>query len=201
MIFDVLCSFLVTPLILFGPPGWVDQDYCVVSNFLSVEEEERKLSEALFEDVLLGVAASSCKNVNPKKVDSQLLLKLLQIEKHIGIPVKYRGMVLAAACNESGYSSKARGDGGKAVGILQMWPWWERRYKVNRTDPYASATAWLTQIMRTLPKARRKCGKRRAFVSAWAWVASGPKKWKCRAPRHYKRLRWWHREVNKAIES
>ena len=108
-------------------------------------------------------------------------------------------MVLAAACNESGYNPKAKGDGGKAIGILQLWPWWEKRYKVTRTDPLASARAWTTQILRTLSKAKRKCGKRRAFVTAWAWVASGPKKWTCRSPRHYTRLKRWHKITKKAM--
>ncbi len=145
---------------------------------------------------------TQCKNANPSKTDPQLLRNLLHIEKNAGVPLKYRGMVLAAACNESGYRANGRrGDSGKAVGILQMWPWWEKKFKVKRTDPYSSAQAWVSQIMRTVPKARKKCGKRRAFVSAWAWVASGPKKWKCRSPRHYTRLRRWHRVVKKDIDS
>ena len=186
MIFDVLSLLLSLPLVLATQPSHVDS---------------KRASEQVFENTLVHVARFSCKNALPKDVDPLFLKKLLQIEKKLGIPFKYRGMVLAAACNESGYSTKVRGDRGKAVGILQMWPWWERRYKIKRTDPYASATTWLTHILRTVPKARKKCGKHRAFVSAWAWVASGPKKWKCRAPRHYTRLKRWHSAVQKEIES
>ena len=168
----------------------------------SLEQLEQRMVEEVFEEVLLYTALTQCKNANPSKTDPQLLRDLLQIEKNAGVPAKYRGMVLAAACNESGYRANGRkGDRGKAVGILQMWPWWEKRFKVKRTDPYSSAQAWVHQIMRTVPKARKKCGKRRAFVSAWAWVASGPKKWKCRSPRHYTRLRRWHRLIKKDIES
>ena len=149
----------------------------------------------IFEAVLLDVAMTKCGSNRSGTVSHKFLSDLLDIEKQAGVPDRYRGMVLAAACSESRFSSKARGDKGKAVGILQLWPWWERKYQVDRRDPYDSADAWTGQIMKTLPRARRKCGKRRAFVSAWAWVASGPKGWKCRAPRHYTRLKRWHRIV------
>ena len=152
-----------------------------------------------FEISLLEVARTKCKNARPEKVDMELLKDLLAIEKHLKVPVKYRGAVLAAACRESGYSTQAVGDYGKAVGILQMWPWWKSKFKVNRHDPRASASAWLSQILKSVSKASRKCNKRTAFVNAWAWVASGPKGWKCRAPRHYTKLKSWHRLVRKEL--
>jgi hypothetical protein len=179
MIFNVSYLFFPISLVLVSSPAPVAQK--------------------VFEAEILHVARTSCKNAKPKSVDTKLLRSLLDIEKSAGVPFKYRGMVLAAACSESGYQPKVTGDRGKAVGILQLWPWWEKRYKVNRTDPLASARAWTTQIMRTFSKAKRKCGKRRAFVTAWAWVASGPKKWTCRAPRHYTRLKRWHRITKKAM--
>jgi len=156
--------------------------------------------DVVFDAVLVDVALEQCGSSTSDSVNHRLLSDLLSIERAAGIPEKYRGMVLAAACSESRYSSKARGDEGKAIGILQLWPWWERVYQVDRTDPYDSADAWTGQIMKALPKARRKCGKRRGFVSAWAWVASGPKGWRCRAPRHYKRLRRWQRLVRERLQ-
>ena len=203
MMLDVFSNFIWLSWVILSPPDLVDQKYCMVAGpDESIAQLEQRMVEEVFEEVLLYTALTQCKNANPSKTDPQLLRNLLQIEKNAGVPVKYRGMVLAAACNESGYRANGRkGDRGKAVGILQMWPWWEKRFKVKRTDPYSSAHAWVHQIMRTVPKARKKCGKRRAFVSAWAWVASGPKKWRCRSPRHYTRLRRWHRLVKKDIES
>lgn len=152
-----------------------------------------------FEISLLEVARTQCKNARPEKVDTELLKDLLAIEKYLGVPEKYRGAVLAAACKESGYKSHVTGDNGKAVGILQMWPWWKSRFKVNRHDPLASASAWISQILKSVSKAKKKCGKRSAFVRAWAWVASGPKGWRCRAPRHYTKLKMWHRVVRKEL--
>jgi hypothetical protein len=203
MMIDVFSNFIWLSWLILSPPDLVDQKYCtVVGPDESAEQLKQRMAEELFEEVLLYTALTQCKNANPSKTDPQLLRNLLHIEKNAGVPLKYRGMVLAAACNESGYRANGRrGDSGKAVGILQMWPWWEKKFKVKRTDPYSSAQAWVSQIMRTVPKARKKCGKRRAFVSAWAWVASGPKKWKCRSPRHYTRLRRWHRVVKKDIDS
>ncbi len=153
----------------------------------------------VYETLFLDVALSECPFVGKKDIKSELLHDLLQIEKAAGIPKKYRGMVLAAACSESGYSSVVRGDGGKAVGILQLWPWWARKYGIDREDPHDAARVWTRQIMRALPRAKRKCGKGKAFVSAWAWVASGPKGWRCRAPRHYGRLKRWQRVVKKLM--
>ena len=143
---------------------------------------------------IVEIAATHCRNA-PKRVDRGFLKRLVEIELELGVPDRYRGMVLSAACRESGYRAKPRrGDGGRAVGLLQMWPWWEKRYKIKRTDPYASARAWITQILKSVRKARRVCGRKRAFVSAWAWVASGPQRWRCRSPRHYRLLRKWHRK-------
>jgi len=196
----ILSSILSSMCLISSPPLGLDDEYCVVSREGETEEElEERMKEAMYEEELLYTAITSCRNARPSKVDPHLLRDLLEIEKDNGVPKKYRGMVLAAACSESGYNPKAVGDGGKAVGILQMWPWWERRFKVDRKDPYSSAKWWTYQIMRTVPKAAKKCGKHRAVVTAWSWVASGPKGWTCRAPRHYTRLKRWHRAVKQEL--
>ena len=163
----------------------------------------------VFEAVLVDVAQRECPVSSRGRAGHKFLSDLLRIEIDAGVPEKYRGMVLAAACSESRYNPHALGDWKRvrgntkeamAVGILQLWPWWERKYQVDRRDPYDSADAWVGQIMKTLSRARHKCGKRRAFVSAWAWVASGPKGWRCRAPRHYTRLKRWHRIARAHID-
>ena len=158
-------------------------------------------SEAAFEEALVHIAATRCENARAVNIDKEFFRQLISIERASGVPFIYRGMVLAAACNESGYSSLATGDSGKAIGLLQMWPWWERKYSLNRRDPIDSAVFWTKHILSVVPKAVKRCGKRKGFVSAWAWVASGPKGWTCRAPRHYKRLRIWHRLVKRHLKS
>ena len=157
-------------------------------------------SEEAFEDAIIHIAATRCENARAVNIDKEFFRKLLAIERAAGVPFEYRGMVLAAACNESGYSPKAKGDGGKAIGILQMWPWWERKYSLDRRDPIQAATFWTKHILITVPKAVKRCGNKRSFVSAWSWVASGPKGWTCREPRHYKRLRIWHRLVKRHLK-
>ena len=185
-----------------SPPSWHSariKDLCSQCIDCCMVGKVKRVPFSKFDTSLLEVARTNCKNARPDKVDVELLKDLLSVEKKIGVPEAYRGAVLAAACRESGYKTTVKGDGGKAVGLLQMWPWWKSRFKLNRLDPIASARAWISQILRTVSKATRKCGKRHAFVRAWAWVASGPKGWRCRAPRHYSTLKRWHVLVRKDL--
>jgi hypothetical protein len=146
---------------------------------------------------LVEIAASRCKNA-PKVVSRPLLRHLLDLEEKHAVPGYVRGIVLAAACRESGYRAKPRrGDGGKARGILQLWPWWERKYKIDRENPTQAVNAWLTQINRSVRKARRLCRKWKPWLVAQAWVASGPQGWRCRYSRHYKLLRHWRRRLTR----
>ena len=110
-------------------------------------------------DRLIVIAVDECRNAVAKP-DRKMLRAILDEEIAAGWPDSLRGGVLAAACRESGYNPKARGDCRrekgrkvcKAVGILQLWPW----AKINREDPVASARLWTRQIARTVGKARRK---------------------------------------------
>ena len=141
---------------------------------------------------MIGQAVSRCKNAK-KPVNRALLRSLLELERKHGVPEYGRGITLAAACRESGYRAKPRrGDDGRAVGLLQLWPWWEKRYKIDREDPIQSANAWLTHIGRSVKKAKRKCRSPwRAWLVAQAWVSSGPQGWRGRYSRHYRLLRHW----------
>lgn len=145
---------------------------------------------------LVKVAASACANAK-KPVDMSLLRAMMELEDEHGVPAFARGITLAAACRESGFKANPRrGDGGKAVGILQMWPWWSHHYGIKRTDPLQAVGAWLYHIGRVTKKAHRRCEKsRRAWLVAQAWVSSGPKGWTCRYSRHYSLLKRWHRLV------
>ena len=132
---------------------------------------------------ILYEAKHNCRNAKPEKVDLNLLKNLLKIEKEWKVPDSLRGMLLASACQESGYNPKAEGDHKfskkrkpKAIGLFQMWPWWASTrwgYGIDRTDPHLSAHTYLDHITKQLPKVRRKCKiSRRKVKTNWivAWV-------------------------------
>lgn len=117
-----------------------------------------------------------------KKIPEQYFVnaaKLLKVETEMSVPDEMRGMTLAAACVESGFNEKAEGDHRfskdkktpMAIGILQMWPCYEKAYKVNRRDVESSARGWLTHIARQLPSVRKRCNTK-DDVNQWrlAWV-------------------------------
>ena len=154
-------------------------------------------------------AIYSCKNAEWDKVDKKLIWQLIDIEKKHNLPPSLRGLLLAAACHESGYNPKALGDRKfskkrkpMAKGLFQMWPWWEKRYKVNRTDPVPSAEAYMKHVSRQLKSTKKKCryGKKhlkRNWLTAWATAIRAPKKkGRCgERPKFYKILKKWHKEV------
>lgn len=136
-------------------------------------------------------ALAECRNAARQHPSREMLTAMLDAEEETGVPAGLRGMVLAAACHESGFSADAIGDGGLAVGLLQMHPWWARA-GVQRRDPYLAARAWLERVAGLVGRATR-AGCRRPWVAAWAWVAQGPQGYSCRAPRHLAVLRRWQR--------
>ena len=143
--------------------------------------------------------------------DEVLLRKLLEIEKSYNVPNSLRGILLAAACHESGYNPKALGDRKfsknkrkpMAHGLFQMWPWWERAYKIDRMDPMQSAHAYMKHVVRQTKKVRKKCGRyysksdRRRWVVGWVTAIRAPKATgRCKErPRFYRIVRQWHRNI------
>ena len=111
--------------------------------------------------------------------------RLLLVERKEKIPEFMIGMTLAAACSESCFNDKAKGDHKfsrngkpKAIGILQLWPWVEK-YGVDRRNLESSATFWLTHIKRQLRKTKRLCKprtKKRAWKQAWVTAVRAPKR-------------------------
>ena len=106
-------------------------------------------------------------------------LALLNVEDEMNIPSKMKGMTLAAACIESGFESSAKGDRSfskdkktpMAIGVLQMWPWYEKSLHVDRYDPNSSATGWLTNIKNQVKPVKKLC-KTISVEDTWkvAWV-------------------------------
>ena len=106
-------------------------------------------------------------------VDPFLATELLHVEDLAGVPKRHRGMLLAKACFESRGNARAVGDGGKAIGLLQLWPWAERT--TDRRDPVGSAYAYLGALFSAVKRAKRHCPEsRRLFRLAWIRVNRGP---------------------------
>ena len=137
----------------------------------------------------------------------ELVEALARIEKEYDLPHDLRGMLMAAACHESGYNPLARGDHrfskvkkAKAIGLFQMWPWWEKYYKIDRTDPLASARAYMEHIKKSLKKIKKQCrykNERKAWLAAWATAIRTPKKTgRCgERPKFYRILNRWHNSI------
>lgn len=145
---------------------------------------ETTLAETGLEKAILDKAMTCPKGTHTP--DRQFLLGLLQLEERHGVPPTLRGMVLAAACVESGYDPDAEGDHKfsrrhkpKAIGILQQWPWWEHApYYVNRRDPMAAADAWLVHVAKQVPSVQKRCIGRDTegvWLNAWVQAVRAPK--------------------------
>lgn len=155
-------------------------------------------------------AIYECPTRNWKGVDASVVDKLIAVEKQYNVHPSVRGMVLAAACLESGFNPKAKGDRKfsknkktpMAIGVLQMWKYYEKAYGVDRTDPVSSAHGWLKHIVRQLSKVKRQCkfkSKKKLWVAAWVTGIRYKKKGgRCyERPLHLKLLRRWQRKVRK----
>lgn len=105
-------------------------------------------------------------------VDPYLVIELLHVEELAGLE-DHRGMLAAKACFESRGNPEAVGDGGKAIGLLQLWPWAEAT--TDRRHPVGSAYAYLGALLGGMKRAKRHCpGARRLFRLAWIRVNRGP---------------------------
>ena len=166
--------------------------------------------DALNYDNLVYVAMKNCKNAKPENIDPELLWSLVEVERKYDVPYELRGMILAAACMESGYNPEAKGDRKfskskkkpMAIGILQQWPIYERTYGTVRTDPVSAADTWMKHIVKMLPKVKRQCKyrtERRQWIAAWVTGIRYKKPGgRCKeAPKHLKLLNRWHREAKR----
>jgi hypothetical protein len=157
----------------------------------TTNELETKYSDIVYQ------ATNNCPGLDASKVDHKY-----------NPPKSLRGMVLAAACQESKYNPVAEGDKKfskrrkpKAIGLLQFWPWAEKY--INRKDPYQSADFWMKRIVKQLSTSvRRNCkfrSKKRRWVAAWVTAIRYPKKGgRCyEKPKHYYLLKKWYRNIKK----
>ncbi len=160
---------------------------------------------------LMHQALWSCKGLSKRRrktIDLGLFRSLLDLERRAGVPAELRGMTLAKACIESGYTPDAKGDCGygscKALGIIQLWPW-TLRFGVDRTDPVDSVRFLLSRVKVGVEQLSRKCPRARGetdrFVLAWLRINRGPiqgSRQRCAGTPHgLRRLRQWHRNITK----
>ena len=154
------------------------------------------------------ISVEVCSKVREKNRDSAIHIarKMLAVEKSLGVPGQFLGMSLAAACLESGFNPKAKGDKRgkryKAIGVLQLWPFYEKAYDTVRTDPVSATKGWLKHIMRMLPKVKKQCRYRsleRVWVAAWVTGIRYRKPGgRCKEkPLHYKQLKKIRKAINK----
>ena len=168
---------------------------------------------------LIDMAINECPNAYWESVNEEILENLVGIEEHYfeqhKIPEGLRGMLLAAACIESGYNSKANGDWttnkrgrsyARAKGIVQLWPWWSKKYKIDRYNADDSANVWMQHIVKQrykIEKLRwcpRNFSNEQKWVVAWVQTARGiatqANKRRCfQQPAHHKLLKKWHRLI------
>jgi hypothetical protein len=167
------------------------------------------VASPITDDEIIYEAIYNCRTVKPEKVDRKLLQELLDAEHRRGVPNSLRGMTLAAACSESGYNPKAKGDRKfskskkkpMAIGMFQLWPIYEKMYPgLSRTDPVASVEAWLDHIIKKIPKVKRQCKfkrEKKIWVAAWVTGIRYKKKGgRCyEKPRHLRVLKRWHKSI------
>jgi len=161
--------------------------------------------------------AYKCANAKEENINPEIIAELLFIENEFfvqyHIPDKLRGMLLAAACNESGYNPKARGDWkttkkgkkyARAKGIVQFWPWAEKEYGFKRNNYKLSAHFWMAHIVkqRTRNRCPRVFSEVKKWVGAWTQAVRGKatrkNKFHCYSGnQHYRRLMRWNRRIKK----
>lgn len=160
---------------------------------------------------LLDEATYNCRARSAKDVPRELLDILVATEIKHGVPHQLRGILLAAACHESGYDPMAEGDHKfdkkgkpKAIGLFQMWPWWTRNppfgYGIERTNPEQTAEAFILHIKKQISKVKKRCryrSKLKIWVAAWVHAIRAPKpSGRCfETPKHYRVLKRWRKEI------
>ena len=164
--------------------------------------------------------AYECRNAKQKALDTGIVEKLAEIEdfyfQAYEIPEDLRGMLLAAACVESGYDARAKGDWKitfktkkhpRAKGILQFWHWAEKEYGLNRLDPIQSAHVWMIHVANTRDKDRcrgYRLTNKQKWLGAWAQAVRGrltkENRYRCfQRTKHWKKLRKWKRNIKNYV--
>ena len=172
---------------------------------------QNKINAAVTYDELHDQALFNCPWAKITQEKEGIISQLIEIEKSFKPPARMRGMLLAAACMESGYNPLAMGDRKfskskrkpMAIGILQQWPFYEKIYPgTDRTNPVDAATSWMSHIVKLIPKVKRACGfktEAKIWLAAWVTGIRAPKEGgRCNErPLHYRLLKKWHKNIRK----
>ena len=203
-----MTSKFLLALLFFSPTA---ETTILTENFVkpiqSVYVDEGPTYEELYEEALFD--CPHIKEASKKK--ERIIEQLIAVEKSFNPPPGVRGMLLAAACMESGYNPNAKGDRKfsknkktpKAIGILQLWPIYEKMFPgLDRTDPKSSAISWMKHIIKQIPKIKKTCRYRtdaRIWLAAWVTGIRYKKKTgRCgEKPSHYRLLKRWHRNIKR----
>jgi hypothetical protein len=176
-----------------------------------------------YDEIYFQAADDCLPNIDQKHFEEReaILKEMIVLEeaffkKHPTIPKSLRGILIAAICRESRFNPNAKGDWrinlrgrrvAKAIGIVQMWPWWVRTYNIDRRDYTAAANTWLNRIVYHYAKNKRLnlCPKsfseKRKWIAAWVQTTRGApvnkaNKYRCyQAPTHYRVLKQWIRKI------
>jgi len=198
--------FLALPIFLFIQyPG----SYAFAKDYLGHDIScNYGIGDDISYDEIRRIAIRACPLRKSTKVNVALIDDLISIEKNFVLPSSVRGLLLSAACSESGYNPKARGDYRKskktkrkipkAHGLLQFWPW-AKKY-IDRDDPLQSANFWLQRIKRQIPFVKKRCrfkNKRKIWFASHVTAVRAPKKTgRCyESSRHHRLLKKWHRLI------
>ncbi len=169
--------------------------------------EERPLTY----DEIHDQALFNCPYAKMTEEKEKIISQLIEIEKSFSPPPEMRGMLLAAACMESGFNPLAKGDHKfskskkkpMAIGLLQQWPFYEKVYPgLDRRNPIDAATSWMKHIVKKIPKVKRTCGYKteaKIWLAAWVTGIRAPKDGvRCKErPLHYRLLKRWHKNIKK----
>ena len=157
-------------------------------------------------DPIVDFAVKNCRHVPEKRQAEayEIAATLYSVEKQYNVPKELKGMILAAACMESGFNPRAKGDRKfsknkrtpKAIGVLQLWRYYERVYDTDRSDPRSSAEAWMKHIARMIPKVKKQCKYKtpeKIWIAAWVTGIRYKKPGgRCRErPKHLRLLKKW----------
>ena len=171
--------------------------------------QDNNIPQDIYDDYasIVDQATYKCPYAKPEKVNVKLLWDLVKIEAKHNPPPELQGMLLAAACHESGYNPKALGDYTKktryprAQGILQQWVW-VKKYGVDRFNPHQAAEFWMKHVVRQLKKVKKQCrfrSQKKLWIAAWVTSIRYPKtSGRCyERPLHLRILKKWQRNIKR----
>lgn len=124
--------------------------------------------------------------------DRRILEGLIAIEKEAGLPAAARGLLLAAACRESGFRAHpGYGDNGMSAGMFQFASWAKKRIRRHRTPGYrgdvrldwrAAARFWAHHVAKQVKSVRAYCKGSRGYKSHESMVWASANTSAVRAP-------------------